>query len=694
MCGIAGIVQFDPRVRVEETRVARMRDALRHRGPDGAGIFMEHNVGLGHRRLAIVDVEGGHQPMANEDESIWIVFNGEIYNHPQLRRELEARGHRYRTRSDTETILHLYEDVGERCVERLRGMFAFAIWDRRRQQLMLARDRLGIKPLYYTCTERELLFASEITAILSAQIRPGLNAAILPEFLATRFVSGEETFFKGIRKLLPGRTLSWSVERGFRERRYWSLPPVSDNRGLPFDVEACDLRVKLTRAIESHLMSDVPLGVFLSGGLDSTGLAALTAPMLKEPLRTFAVGFDEPDANELSYARLAADAVGAEHREVVVSPHELFAELPSLVWHEDEPIAFPSSVPLYFVSRLAREHVKVVLTGEGADELFLGYNRYRVTAWNERLGRLYANAVPRRVRDGVHSLVDVLPRAARRYATRSFLALPPDPRGLFFENFAVFGDAARRRLFAEERMGAVDDPYAAGLRCYQEGGGSSLDRMSRADLQTYLVELLMKQDQMSMAASIESRVPFLDHELVEHVAALPARLKLRGWRTKAILRRALADVIPRPILQRRKMGFPVPVGRWLRGPFWPVVRELVLAPRSLERRLFDADAVCRLADEHRAGRAEHGDRLWLLINLEIWQRLFLDGEHAADISQAISRAALLHGRASPDRVSLPVVPAPAALRQSDTGSHPDVSPGRPPGDGRESLRGVRVPRAV
>jgi asparagine synthase (glutamine-hydrolysing) len=694
MCGIVGIVQFDPRGRVEEARVARMRDILFHRGPDGAGIFVENNVGLGHRRLAIVDLAGGHQPMANEDESVWIVFNGEIYNHTQLRRELEARGHRYRTRSDTETILHLYEDLGERCVERLRGMFAFAIWDRRRQQLVLARDRLGIKPLYYTCTDGELLFASEITAILAAQIRPALNTAILPEFLATRFVSSEETFFKGIRKLLPGRTLSWSLDRGFRERRYWSLPPVSDDRDLPADVEARDLRVKLASTIESHLMSDVPLGVFLSGGLDSTGLAALTAPMLKGPLRTFAVGFDEPGANELPYARLAAHAVGAEHREVVVSPHEFFAALPSLVWHESEPIAFPSSVPLYFVSRLARGHVKVVLTGEGADELFLGYNRYRVTAWNERLGRVYASAVPSRVRDGVHRFVGVLPRVARRYATRSFLALPPDPRSLFFENFAVFGDAARRRLFADERIGAVDDPYAVGLRCFHEGNGGPLERMSRADLQTYLVELLMKQDQMSMAASIESRVPFLDHEFVEYVAALPARLKLRGWRTKAILRQALADAIPRPILRRRKMGFPVPIGRWLRGSFWPVVREFVLAPRSLERGLFDVDAVCQLANEHRAGLAEHGDRLWLLINLEIWQRLFLDGEHAADISQALSRTTVLHTRASPDRVSLPVAPATAALRQSDTGSDPDVPPGRPPGEGREGLRGVRVSRAV
>jgi asparagine synthase (glutamine-hydrolysing) len=655
MCGIVGIVKLDPRETVNEACLVQMRDRLVHRGPDGAGLHIDGPVGLGHRRLAIVDVAGGHQPMTNEDGSAWIVFNGEIYNHAQLRPGLEARGHQYRTRSDTETILHLYEEEGDRCVERLRGMFAFAIWDRRRQRLLLARDRLGIKPLYYACGDGELLFGSEITAILAAgSIRPALNAHIVSEFLATRFVSGEETFFRGVRKLLPGRTLSWSLDEGLRERRYWSLPSVSDDRRLTFDEEARDLRARLASTVESHLMSDVPLGVFLSGGLDSTGLAALTAPMLKEPLRTFAVGFDEPGANELEYARLAANAVRAEHREVVVSPQEFFGALPRLVWHEDEPIAFPSSVPLYFVSRLARDHVKVVLTGEGADELFLGYNRYRVTAWNERLGRLYGRAVPGHIRDEVNRLVGGLPGAARRYASRSFLALQPNPRSLFFENFSVFPDAARRRLLPPASIDTMGDPYSAGLRCYQDADGGSLDRMSSVDLQTYLVELLMKQDQMSMAASVESRVPFLDHELVEHVVGLPARFKLRGWRTKAILRKALDEVVPRAILQRRKMGFPVPVGQWFRGPFWPVVREFVLSPRAVDRGLFDAEGLRQLADEHRTGQAEHGDQLWLLVNFEIWQRIFLDSEHADDVSEALSRLSVLHPRTHPQGRPVPV----------------------------------------
>lgn len=635
MCGIVGIVNLSLRETVDDTRLKRMRDLLVHRGPDGEGLWVDGPVGLGHRRLAIVDVAGGHQPMANEDRSVWIVFNGEIYNHPALRPELEARGHRYRTRSDTETILHLYEEEGERCVERLQGMFAFAIWDRRRGRLLLARDRLGIKPLYYVCRDDELLFASEIKAILAGgPLKAELNTAILPEFLATRFVSGEETFFRGVRKLLPGRTLSWSATQGFRQRRYWRLPRGLDASRLNRPERAGALRARLEAAVRSHLMSDVPLGLFLSGGLDSSALAAFMAPMVKEPIRTFAVGFHDPEADELAFARLAARAVGAEHREVVVTPGEFLQALPRLIWHEDEPIAFPSSVPLYFVSRLAQEHVKVVLTGEGADELFLGYNRYRVTAWNERLGNGYRDLVPGSLRRRLRHLVRRLPMPARRYAERTFLALDPLPRRLFYENFAVFPESSQRHLLADPGL-LTADPYAEGLRCYQEAPGGTLERMSHADLQTYLVELLMKQDQMSMAASIESRVPFLDHEFVEYAAALPGRLKLRGWQTKAVLREACRGLVPREVLTRRKMGFPVPVGRWFRGAFWPVVQEFVLGPRAIQRGLLEPRGLRQLAEEHRAGARAHGDRLWLLVNLEIWQRIFLDGEDVAGIMRTV-----------------------------------------------------------
>ncbi len=632
MCGICGAVKFDPLAAVQESMLSRMRDTMIHRGPDDEGLFIAGNVGLGHRRLSIIDLSGGHQPLANAQGTIWITYNGEVYNFQELRSLLEAKGYIFSTKSDTEVVLHAYEAFGEACVEHLRGMFAFAIWDDRCQKLFLARDRLGIKPLYYSIHDGALYFASEIKAILAAGgLRPTFNQAILPEFLATRFVSGEETFFRGVKKLLPGQTLSWSAGEGFRERRYWGLAVQRDCSAAGLEERARELRVRLEAAVRSHLISDVPLGLFLSGGIDSSGLAALMARMVKEPIRTFSVGFAEPEADELTYARLAARAVGAEHREVVVSPSEFFDVLPRLIWHEDEPIAFPASVPLYFVSRLAREHVKVVLTGEGADELFLGYNRYRVTAWNERLGQAYGGLVPGHVRKKVSQLAETLPRRIRRYAKRTFLTLPPGPRGLFFENFAVFPEAIQQWLLADTALLAARDPYAAGLRCYGAGSGEALERMSQADIQTYLVELLMKQDQMSMAASVESRVPFLDHEFVEHVAAIPGRFKLSGWQTKTVLRAALRDLVPEAILTRRKMGFPVPVGRWFRGPFWPVIEEFVLGPRALGRGLFESAVLRRLAEEHRRGEGEHGDRLWLLVNLEIWQRVFLDGEDVAAV---------------------------------------------------------------
>jgi len=632
MCGIAGILRLGSGAPpLDSGRLERMCQVIRHRGPDGEGIHIREPIGLGHRRLAIVDVIGGHQPMSNEDGTVWITFNGEIYNHASLRPGLEARGHRYRTRSDTETILHLYEEEGERCVERLSGMFAFGIWDETRGRLLLARDRLGIKPLYYAASDREFLFASEIKALLEAGHAPALNVKVLPEYLANRFVSGSTTLFEGVKRLEAGHTLTWTQDEGFRVRRYWSIPRVAEQDHRSAASRADDLRERLRAAVASHLMSDVPLGLFLSGGIDSTGLLGLMAPLMKEPVRTFAVGFAEREADELGYARLAARSAGAIHLERVVSSSQFFKQLPRLIWHEDEPIAFPSSVPLYFLSLLARDHVKVVLTGEGADELFLGYNRYRVAAWNERLGRGYEAVVPQAVRRGVRDIVSRSPRKARRYLGRSFLGLESGPRSLFCENFAVFGAVQQQAMVDPRVLDVAADAHGETMRCYREADGSSLDRMSRTDLQTYLPRLLMKQDAMSMAASIESRVPFLDHELVEHAAALPASAKLRGFTTKAVLRDALAGIVPKEILTRPKMGFPVPLGPWFAGPFWPVVREFVLSPRARSRDLFQPKETARLAEEHRVGAANHGERLWLLVNLEIWHRVFIERESPEDV---------------------------------------------------------------
>jgi asparagine synthase (glutamine-hydrolysing) len=633
MCGIAGILKFDPRERVDEQRLRRMRDTLLHRGPDDQGLMIAGPVGFAHRRLSIIDLAGGRQPMANADRTLWITYNGEIYNFRELRSDLELRGYRFMTQCDTEVVLRAYEAFGEECVERLRGMFAFAVWDQRRNKVFLARDRLGIKPLYYAVADGELLFASEIKAILAASsIRPAFNSAILPEFLASRYSAGAETFFSGVRKLLPGRTLSWTLGKGFQGRRYWRLPVESEESNETLPQRAAAVRQRLEESLSKHLVSDVAVGLFLSGGVDSSGLAALMAAKRREPIRTFSVGFDDPKLSELKYARLAAAAVGSTHREVSVSPAEFFGAMSKLVWHEDEPIAFPSSILLYFVSDLARRNdVKVVISGEGADELFLGYNRYRVTAWNEKFGRVYWPVMPSPLRAGIRMAANALPWALSRYSKRSFLALGSDPRELLFENFAVFPEHMRRQAVRDKDLLGARDPYAIAMRCYREGPGDTLQRMARTDLQTYLVELLMKQDQMSMAASVESRVPFLDHPFVEYAATMPTRYKLRGWQTKAVLREALRDSIPRAILSRPKMGFPTPLGRWLRGPFQRLACEFVSGPRAATRGLFDPGFLRRLVEEHRSGKADHGDRLWLLINLEIWQRVFIEGETPAEV---------------------------------------------------------------
>jgi asparagine synthase (glutamine-hydrolysing) len=643
MCGIAGIVKFDPREVVETGRLVRMRDVQRHRGPDGEGLYVDGPVGLAHRRLAIVDItSAGQQPMSNEDGTVWITFNGEIYNHAALRSGLEARGHGYRSKTDTETIVHLYEELNEHLVERLRGMFAFAIWDRAKRRLMLARDRVGIKPLYYAVTERELIFASEIKGVFAAGgIRPRYNRDTLPEYLATRFVSGAQTFYRGVYKLKPGHILTWSEETGVRTEPYWKVPPP-DASFESFGAEAARLRRLLEESVERHLMSDVPLGVFLSGGIDSSALAALVSRIRggggsRGRVQTFSVGFADPDANELPYARMAADEIGSEHREITVTPAQFFESLPRLVWHEDEPIAFSSSVPLNAVSMLARRHVKVVLTGEGADELFLGYNRYRVTFWNDRLGRPYWSGVPLGIRRRIRRVASAIPGRRLRVLQRTFLALSPGVRSLFLENFAVHRQDAQQHLLAYATDIDRCDPYAAQLNAYEEAPGDILDRLCRIDLQTYLHELLMKQDQMSMAASIESRVPFLDDELIEYVAGLPSHYKIRGWQTKAIFREAVKDLVPRTILTRPKMGFPVPVGRWLRGAFSRVLDEFVLSPRALARDFFNPAALTSLVREHTSGRARHDDRLWLLLNLEIWQRVCCEGEDPIRLSRLISR---------------------------------------------------------
>jgi asparagine synthase (glutamine-hydrolysing) len=659
MCGIAGIVAMDNAGLDPEApaRAIRMRDVIAHRGPDEAGLHCDAYAALAHRRLSIVDLSTGQQPLSNEDGSVWVVFNGEIYNHADVRRELEAHGHVYRTKSDTETIVHAYEQWGAECAQRFRGMFAFAIWDAPRRRLLLMRDRLGVKPLYWAQAGNSLLFGSEIKAILaSGLIEPAANRALLPELLSTRYISGTETLFKGIHKLLPGHWLVFQDGR-IKTQRYWDVPvrhaqgrgQRAEGSALSADVVG-QFRALLEESVRLRLMSDVPLGMFLSGGIDSSAIAAIMARMIDRPLQTFSVAFKERAFNEIAYARQVAQAIGAESHEVVIDDRDFFGALPRLVWHEDEPLAHPSSVPLYFVSALARQHVTVVLTGEGSDELLAGYGKYPRVAWNWRAGTMYERFLPANLRTAIAAgIVPRLPSRLGRYARRSFLAMDRSPEAMYFDNFASIGLADQHALLAPELRAAATraGAYGASLAHFQKPGRSStlLDRLLYTDIKTYLVELLMKQDQMSMAASIESRVPFLDHKLVEFAAALPDKWKLSGWTTKRILRESMKGLLPPSILNRPKMGFPVPFGRWTRGPYNSVARDVLLDRRSRERGLIDPDAVDRLLRAHAAGRTDGGDRIWSLFNLELWHRTFIDNEgvqtlpHAHPVAEIGSAAA-------------------------------------------------------
>jgi asparagine synthase (glutamine-hydrolysing) len=637
MCGITGVLQFASNgvdSKVEPSVVRRMCDVMAHRGPDDDGIYTAGPVGLGMRRLSIVDLTTGHQPLSNEDGTVWIVFNGEIYNHSELRPQLEARGHVYRTHSDTETIVHLYEEYGPECVHHLRGMFAFAIWDARRQTLFLARDRLGIKPLYYKLDAERLVFGSEIKVILA---HPGIDArfhrAALPEYLAFGYLSGEDTFYAGIRKLMPGHWMEVDSRGQVKIDRYWDLSIKQPESSRDESYYVKTYRDLLEQSVNSHLMSDVPLGVFLSGGIDSSAVAALMTKIRGTPVETFSVGYTEDAYSELPYARVVAKHLKSVHHEVLLSQQDFFATLPHLIWHEDEPIVWPSSVALYFVARLAHERVKVVLTGEGADETLAGYTRYAFTLKNAALDRVYRGVTPAAIRNWIRgSVTDStwISATLRRKLSHTFLARNGNSwASFYFDNFfSAFSETEQSGLLSPELAHefAAGAPYEHVLDYWEHSSGEMLQRLLYTDIKTYLVELLMKQDNMSMAASIESRVPFLDHKLVEFAANIPQHLQLGGFAGKRILKKAVEDLLPHSILYRPKLGFPTPWSRWLAGPRLDVIRNLLLEPRSLDRGLFQRSAVARLFDEHRAGYRDHYDRIWRLLNLELWQRVCLENE--------------------------------------------------------------------
>ncbi|HEV2852871.1 MAG TPA: asparagine synthase (glutamine-hydrolyzing) [Thermoanaerobaculia bacterium] len=650
MCGICGEWNLQG---VDPKTLERMNDALVHRGPDDQGAVLLGEAGLAMRRLSIIDLTRGHQPISNEDGGVWIVFNGEIYNHCELRRELAARGHFFKTESDTEVILHLYEDRGERVVDELRGMFTFAIWDLRRRKLLLARDRFGQKPLFYRFDGRRLLFASEIKAILAAggpdAQRPELDLRSLDEYLTLRFIPSPRTLFQGIRKLPPAHLLVLDAS-GIEEprhgflvpaptidvRRYWRLryhPKRGDREAELVD----EARERIREAVESHLISDVPVGAYLSGGMDSSLVVAMMSELRQQPVKTFAVGVEDQGFNELPYAKAVAQHCGTEHHEEMVWP-DMVQLLPSMVWHLDEP-SDPIAACMYHAATLAARHVKVVLTGDGGDEVFAGYDRYFGFRWVS----LYA-ALPESVRryllgPAIHALRDSsayknltqkarwvhdlsFHEGGRRYAqATAFFRFGQEGKG------GLYSPAVAAELADIDPMESVVDGFDEAEARYD------LDRMLQADIATRLPEhSLMLSDRMTMARSLEARSPFLDHRLAEFVASLPTHLKMRGRTLKYLLRRVAAPYLPEEILKRPKQGFMFPLGYWMKGPLLPVIKHLLSNSTLVEEGIFRREPIERLVEEHVAHRADHHVRLWMILNVEVWYRMYVRGEPLEDLT--------------------------------------------------------------
>lgn len=623
MCGIAGF--FEPgaaRTAIERRDVIqRMCDVITHRGPDDEGFYTDGGLAIGMRRLSIIDLATGHQPISNEDGTVWIVFNGEIYNYAELRDDLCRRGHRFRSNSDTETIVHLYEEFGEQCVEKLRGMFGFAIWDARTHKLLLARDRIGKKPLHYAQFGDTLIFGSEIKSLLQypgLKREPKLEA--LSDFLSFGYVPDAETAFRGIYKLPPGHTLTFQHGR-LSTRQYWDftyddLRPVRDLREY-----TAQLRDELDEAVRIRLMSEVPLGAFLSGGIDSSTVVGLMARHSAQPVKTFSIGFSEASFDELEYARITAKHFQTDHHEFVVTP-DVCRLVEEIVWHHDEPFADFSSIPTYVVSKLAREHVTVVLSGDGGDEVFGGYERYV----RHKRREIFEN-LPKAARHGVLlPLSRMLPQITPGKNFLRNIAL--DPAARYVDSVTLFDEHAKRRLLTPATLRALQGYDATREFRHLFNLPTSHERMDHLmylDSKTYLPgDILAKVDRMSMAHSIETRAPLLDHKLIEFVQQIPSSLKVHGFETKYILKQAMQGVVPEPILRRTKKGFSVPLKVWFKGELKELLQDTLGDQRTRERGLLNQRTVQTIIQEHLRGRRDHARTLWALLTLELWHRTFID----------------------------------------------------------------------
>jgi len=614
MCGIVAIFRRDG-APVSEGEILTMRESLVHRGPDDAGIFLDGGVGLGHRRLKIIDLATGHQPMANERGTVHLVYNGEIYNYRELRTMLQSEGVRLRTQSDTETILGLYDLFQEDCVRHLRGMFAFILWDGDRRRLVVARDRLGIKPLYLFRRGATVAAASEIKALLTLSGARACAEETIAEYLAFRSLTGSRTMFRDVERVAPGELLVFQ-ENSEERRKYWTLPGPEPAEATPRPVQdwTDEFDSLLAAVTRDHMVSDVPLGTFNSGGVDSSLITAYVAAKAGPRLNTYSIGFDDPAFDERPYARMVAERFRTHHHSPVMKGHEYAEWLPTALWHHDEPLNHPHSVHLAYLSRIAREKVTVVLTGEGSDELFAGYPRYRLPRILDRMAVLGPFLAP------VLRAASGLLRERGRLRVRS--VLNGRDGGFRVDRLAAFVSpgAVRRVLVPEATRGLPEDRPEGGAR-----PPLLLGSALRFDQENYLQSLLNRLDKMTMSASLEGRVPFLDHVVVEFAARVPAGLKIRGLQNKFLVKQVARRYLPANIVGRQKAGFAVPIAHWLRpgGPLHPMV-EMVLEPRGLSRGYLRAEAVRRIVDEHRSGRRDHGELLWGLVNIELWQRTVVE----------------------------------------------------------------------
>ena len=626
MCGITGFISKDRNAPIEQRTILldKMCASIAYRGPDEQGMLVRKRAALGMRRLSIIDIKTGQQPIFNDDGNLAIVYNGEIYNFRELRNELVSLGHRFKTNSDTEVIVHAYEEFGTNCLKKLRGMFAFAIWNFREETLFVARDRVGKKPLFYTITdEGSFVFGSELkTLLVHGELRREIDLAALDAYLTFGYVPEESCILKNVNKLLPGHFLIFRND-SVKTVKYWDFDYVRPHN-IKTEAEYVEvLRAKLKEAVSIRLISEVPLGAFLSGGVDSSTIVAMMSQCSDIPVKTFSIGFEEDSFDELKYARIAAKQFGTDHHEFIVTP-DLFDLVDELVWHFDEPFSDPSSLPTYMLSKMAREHVTVVLSGDGGDELFAGYSRYVTN--KKRSG--FAN-LPKVIRNGLfRSISKKLPHSA--WGKNYLYNISLDPTDRYIDSVSCFNGPRKGYLYSDDFSERLNGSLGKGehdFRSFAESvsTGNEIDKLLYLDSKTYLPgDILTKVDRMTMANSLEARVPLLDHELIEFVVGIPSHLKMNGLETKYILKKAMEDIVPNEILYREKQGFGVPIGEWINVQLRERIIEDLGEKRTLEREFFNVDYIQTLLKEHSDGRRDHSHALWVLWMFELWQRKYID----------------------------------------------------------------------